>query len=141
MQEWRHGIWPRTTYVHTFRDDQGQRYRWNGTSPVPVNLRGYRYPGRYPVLQGIPLTFNANVREIWPDGTAIISRPYIKLDRQPEATRRAYAREFRIALEELGLDEHDECEAGVSFLTSMTHLERRFSHGHDPGRGVFFSRA
>jgi hypothetical protein len=42
----------------------------------------------------------ANVREIWSEGTASISRPYIRLDRQPEATRRAYAREFGIALDE-----------------------------------------
>jgi hypothetical protein len=77
---------------------------WYGTNPTPVNLRGYRYPGRYPVLRGVPLTFAANVREIWPDGTASISRPYIRLDRQPEATRRAYAKGYGIPLGELGLE-------------------------------------
>ncbi len=45
----------------------------------------------------------ANVREIWPDGTASISRPYVRLDRQPEATRRAYAEECGIPLHELGV--------------------------------------
>ncbi len=33
-----------------------------------------------------------------------INRAYIRLDRQPEATRRAYAKEFGIALHELGLE-------------------------------------
>ena len=37
-----------------------------------------------------------------------LSRPYIRLDRQPEATRRAYAKEYGIPLRELGL----ELEAG-----------------------------
>jgi len=32
-------------------------------------------------------------------------------------------------------------EAKLSFLTIMTHLERRFSHDHDPGIGVSFSRS
>jgi hypothetical protein len=49
-----------TKYGHTFRDDQGRRYRWYGTNPHPVNLRGYRYPGRYPLLRGVPLTFAAH---------------------------------------------------------------------------------
>ena len=104
VREWRHGIYSRTNFARTFRDDQGRRYRWYGSNPRPVNLRGYKYPGRYPVLRGVPLTFAANVREIWPDGTASISRPYLRLDRQPEATQRIYAREFEIPLHELGLE-------------------------------------
>ncbi len=102
--ECRSWIYRTIKFVHTFRDDQGRRYRWYGANPRPVNLRGYKYPGRYPVLRGVPLTFDANVREIWPDGTASISRPYIRLDRQPEATRRAYAEEYGIPLRELGLE-------------------------------------
>ncbi len=51
------------------------------------------------------MTFAANVREIRPDGTAQINRAYIRLDRQPEVTRRAYAKEFEIPLDELGLKE------------------------------------
>ncbi len=50
------------------------------------------------------MTFAANVREIVPDGTVSVSRPYIRLDRQPAATRRAYARQFGISLDELALD-------------------------------------
>jgi hypothetical protein len=46
----------------------------------------------------------ANIREIWPDGTVSLSRPYLRLDRQPEATKRAYARVFEISLDELGLE-------------------------------------
>ena len=103
-QTWRSWIYRTVKFVHTFRDDSGRRYRWCGTNPKPVNLRGYRYPGRYPVLRGVPLTFNANVREIWPDGTVQISHPYIRLDRQSEQTRRAYAWMFDIPLEELGLE-------------------------------------
>ena len=91
-------------FVRTFRDGQGRQYRWNGTSPVPVNVRGYRHPGRYLLLPGVPLTFAANVREIWSDGTARISHAYIRLDRQPERTRRLYADEFSIPLHELGLE-------------------------------------
>ena len=102
---WREWIYRTIKFIHTFRDDQGRRYRWYGSNPRPVNLRGYRYPGRYPVLRGVPLTFAANVREIWPNGTVSISRPYVRLDRQPEATRRVYAREFEIPLDELGLEE------------------------------------
>jgi hypothetical protein len=49
------------------------------------------------------LTFAANVREIWLNGTVSISRPYLRLDRQPEATRRAYAKEYGIPLRELGM--------------------------------------
>ena len=56
------------------------------------------------MLPGVPLTFSATVREIWPDGTAQINRAYIRLDRQPESTRRAYARQLGIALHELGLE-------------------------------------
>jgi hypothetical protein len=56
-------------------------------------------------LRGVPLTFAANIREIWPDGTVSLSRPYLRLDRQPEATRRAYAEEYGIPLDELGLVE------------------------------------
>jgi hypothetical protein len=91
-----------TKYGHTFRDDQGRQYRWYGTNPTPLTLRGYRHPGRYRVLPEVSLTFSATVREIWPDGTVSISRPYIRLDRQPEATRRAYAKEYGIPLHELG---------------------------------------
>ena len=50
------------------------------------------------------MTFAANIREIWPDGTASISRPYVRLDRQPEATRHAYAKEYGTSLRELGLE-------------------------------------
>ncbi len=103
VREWRHGIYPRTIFARAFHDDHVRRYRWNGTSAVPVNLRGYKYPGRYPILPGVPLTFSATVREIWPDGTAQINRAYIRLDRQPESTRRAYAEKFGIPLHELGM--------------------------------------
>ena len=65
---------------------------------------GYRYPGRYPVLRGVPLTFAANIREIWPDGTVSISRPYVRLDRQPEETKWAYVEEYNIPFHELGLE-------------------------------------
>ena len=102
--ECRSWIYRTIKFVHTFRDAQDRRYRWYGSNPRPVNLRGYRYPGRYPVLPGVPLTFDANVREIWPDGTVSLSRPYVRLDRQPEATQRIYAREFEIPLHELGLE-------------------------------------
>jgi hypothetical protein len=101
--ECRSWIYRTIKFVHIFRDDQGRRFCWYGTNPRPVNLRGYRYPGRYPVLRGVPLTFDANVREIWPDGTVSVSRPYIRLDRQPEATLRVYAVKCGIPLGELGL--------------------------------------
>jgi hypothetical protein len=101
-RSWRYRI---IKFAHTFRDAQGRRYRWYGTNPRPVNLRGYRFPGRYPVLRGVPLTFAANIREIWPDGTVSISRPYLRLDRQPEATRHIYAEECGIPLDELNLVE------------------------------------
>ena len=55
-------------------------------------------------LRGVPLTSAANIREIWPDGTVSLSRPYIRLDRQPEATRRIYAEEYGVPLRELGLE-------------------------------------
>jgi hypothetical protein len=103
-QTCRSWIYQRIKFAHIFRDDSGRRYRWYATNPRPVNLRGYRYPGRFPVLPGVPLTFAANIREIWPDGTASISRPYLRLDRQPEATRRIYAKEYNIPLGELGLE-------------------------------------
>jgi len=108
-------------FVHIFRDDQGRRYCWYASNSKLVNLRGYKYPGRYPVLRGVPLTFDANVREVWPDGTVSLSRPYIRLDRQPGATRRAYAQRFGIPLGELVLeseavgdavDEHAQGESG-----------------------------
>ncbi len=102
--ECRSWIYRTIKFAHTFGDEQGRRYRWYGTNPRPVNMRGYKYPGRYPVLRGVPLTFAANIREVWPDGTASISRPYIRLDRQPEATRRAYAVKYGIPLGELGLE-------------------------------------
>jgi hypothetical protein len=102
--ECRSWIYRTIKFVHTFRDAQGRRYRWYGTNPRPVNLRGYRYPGRYPVLRGVPLTFDANIREIWPDGTANISRPYLRLDRQPEETKWAYVEEYNIPFHELGLE-------------------------------------
>jgi hypothetical protein len=102
--ECRSWIYRTIKFVHIFRDDQGRRYCWYGCNPRPVNLRGYRYPGRYTVLRGVPLTFAANVREIWPDGTVSLSRPYVRLDRQPEATRRAYVEEYNIPLDELGLE-------------------------------------
>jgi hypothetical protein len=54
------------------------------------------------VLPEVSLTFSATVREIWPDGTASISRPYIRLDRQPEETKWAYVEEYNIPLGELG---------------------------------------
>ena len=77
-----------------------------GHSPNPtlISLSGYQCSGRCRVLPGFPLTFAANVREIVPDGTVSVSRPYIRLDRQPAATRRTYARQFGISLDELGLD-------------------------------------
>ena len=50
------------------------------------------------------MTFDANVREIWPDGIVSLSRPYIRLDRQEEATRRAYEKEYGIPLGEIGLE-------------------------------------
>ena len=65
---------------------------------------GYRHPGRYPVLRGVPLTFAASIREIWPDGTASISRPYVRLDCQPEETKWAYVEEYNIPFHELGLE-------------------------------------
>ena len=102
--ECRSWIYRTIKFVHIFRDDQGRRYRWYGSNPRPVNLRGYRHSGRYPVLPGVPLTFAANIREICPDGTASISRPYLRLDRQPEATQRIYAKECGIPLHELGLE-------------------------------------
>ena len=49
------------------------------------------------------MTFAANVREIWTDVIVSLSRPYIRLDRQPEATLRAYAKEYNIPLGEIGL--------------------------------------
>ncbi len=77
--ECRSWIYRTIKFVHTFRDDQDRRYRWYSSNPRPVNLRGYRYPGRYSVLLGLPLTFAANIREVWPDGTVSLSRPYIRL--------------------------------------------------------------
>jgi hypothetical protein len=59
------------------------------------------------VLPEVSLTFSATVREIWPDGTVSLSRPYVRLDRQPEATRRIYAEEHGIPLGELGLDDDE----------------------------------
>ncbi len=56
------------------------------------------------MLRGVPLTFDATVREIWPDGTVSLSRPYIRLDRQPEGSKRSYAEEYGIPLGELGLE-------------------------------------
>ena len=102
--ECRSWIYRTIKFRRIFGDDQGRRYCWYGTNPRPVNLHGHRYPGRYPVLPGVPLTFDANVREIWPDGTVSISRPYVRLDRQPEATQRIYAEECGIPLGELGLE-------------------------------------
>jgi hypothetical protein len=104
VREWRHGLYPRTTFVSTFRDREGRWYRWNGTNATPINLRGYRYPGRYPALPGVALDFAATVRRTLGDGTVVISRPYIRLDRQPEQTRHEYARECGIPLGELGLE-------------------------------------
>jgi hypothetical protein len=49
------------------------------------------------------LTFAANIREIWPDGTVSISRPYVRLDRQPEETKWAYVEEYNIPFHELGM--------------------------------------
>ena len=102
--ESRRGQYRSTKYAHTFRDDQGLQYQWYGTNPTPLSLSGYRYPGRYRVLPGVPLTFPVTVREIWSDGTVSICRPYIRLDRQPEATRRIYAQQYGIPLEDLDLE-------------------------------------
>jgi len=102
--ECRSWIYRTIKFLRIFRGDQGRRYCWYGSNPRPVNLHGYKYSGRYPVLRGVPLTFAANIREIWPDGTVSISRPYIRLDRQPEATQRIYAEECGIPLGELGLE-------------------------------------
>jgi len=102
--ECRSWIYRTIKFIHIFRDDQGRRYCWYGSNPRPVNLRGYRYPGRYPVLRGVPLTFAANIREVWPDGTVSLSRPYLRLDRQPEASKRSYVEEYNIPLHELGLE-------------------------------------
>ena len=76
-----------------------------------MNLHGYRHPGRYPLLPGVPLTFDANVREIWPDGTVSISRPYVRLDRQPEETKWAYVEEYNIPFHELGLEPEPDAAA------------------------------
>ncbi len=76
-----------TALYHTFRDDQGLSYRWNGSNPEPVNVRGRLQPGRYRLIPGVPLDFRASVFGHWPDGTIRISRPYFRLDGQPEATR------------------------------------------------------
>ena len=89
---------------HIFRDEQGLTYRWNGSNPEPVNARGNRHPGRYRLVPGIALDFKARVQGHWPDGAIRISHPYFRLDAQPEATRREYARKYHIALEDLGLD-------------------------------------
>ena len=53
------------------------------------------------------MTFSATVREIRPGGTVVIQRPYIRLDRQSETTRRANAEEHDIRLRELGLELED----------------------------------
>jgi hypothetical protein len=89
---------------HTFRDDQGLTYRWKGSNPEPINVRGYRHPGRYRLIPGVPLNFKARTRGQWPDGAIRISNPYFRLDSQPEATRREYARRYGIPLEDLGVD-------------------------------------
>jgi hypothetical protein len=100
----RRGRYRSTKYALTFRDDHGRQYRWYGTNPSPITLCGYRHAGRYPVSPWVPLTFSATVREIWRDGTASISRPYIRLDRQPEPTKRAYGQQLGISLEALELE-------------------------------------
>ena len=46
----------------------------------------------------------ATVTDIWSNETIIISNSYIRLDRQSEETKRAYALAFDISLDELGLD-------------------------------------
>jgi hypothetical protein len=97
------GRYRKTIFCHSFADDQGRQYRWYASNPTPTTLHGYRYPGRYAVLPDVPLTFAATVREIWRDGTVSISRPYIRLDQQPEPARRDYAREFGIPLDQLSL--------------------------------------
>jgi len=104
VREWRCGLWPNRRFLHIFRDDQGRRYRWYGTNPAPINVRGYQHRGRYPVLPGVPLTFNSTVTDIWSNETIIISNSYIRLDRQSEETKRAYALAFDISFDELGLD-------------------------------------
>jgi hypothetical protein len=129
VREWHDGIYPRTNFARTFRDDQGRRYRWYGTNPSPVNLRGYRYPGRYRVLPEVSLTFSATVREIWPDGTVSISRPYIRLDRQPEATRRAYAGEYGISLYELGLEPEPDADV-VAIETDRAESSGEIASGN-----------
>ena len=105
VRDWRRGFWPSRKFVRSFGGEQGRRYCWYGTSSTPVNVRGYRNPGRYPILPGVPLTFSATVTDIWPTGTIIISKAYIRLDQQPEETRRAYADEFEIRLDKLGLED------------------------------------
>ncbi len=93
-----------TALYHTFRNGQGLIYRWKGSNPEPVNVRGYGPPGRYRLIPGVPLDFKARIRGQWPDGAIRISNPYFRLDAQPEATRREYARKYGISLDDLGLD-------------------------------------
>jgi hypothetical protein len=91
-----------------FRDDEGLTYRWKGSNPEPVNVRGYRRdPGRYRLIPGVTLDFRANIYGNWPDGTIRISRPYFRLDTQPDAAKREYARKYSIPLEDLGLDSEE----------------------------------
>ena len=98
-----------TALYHTFRDEQGLLYRWKGSNSQPANVRGRRQKdGRYRLIPGVPLDFRARACGQWPDGAIWISRPYFRLDEQPKATRREYARRYGIPLEDLSLDDGGE---------------------------------
>lgn len=88
-----------------FRDARGRQVLWAGTNPAPVNVRGYRQPGRHPILRGLPLTVAATVKAVKDDGTVVLSRPYLRPDRQPEPTKRAYVEQCGVAPGDVGLRE------------------------------------
>ncbi len=88
-----------------FRDDLGGSASWTGRNSKPVNARGYRHPGRYPILRNVELQVSATVKSVEDDGTVVLTRPYIRLDRQPEATKRAYVEQCGVGPSEVGLGE------------------------------------
>ncbi len=96
--------WPHPRIARTLRDDLGRIYRWDGTCSLPVYLHGRGKPGRYPLIEDVPLALRATVGRVWHNRTISISRAYIRLDQQPEETKWAYVEEFGIAPNELGLE-------------------------------------
>ncbi len=86
LQAWGY-IWPITTCL--FHEAEGRRVSWTGKNPRPVNVRGHRHPDRYPILRRVDLRVSAKVKAVEGDGAVVLSRPYIRLDRQSQDAKRA----------------------------------------------------